>query len=200
MNELFNALLDISKLDAGALAPKLSEFPVAQLLKRIETTFAGVAREKGLDFRVIANDSSVRSDFILLERIVLNLVSNAIRYTSAGGVLVGRRRRADGLRIEVWDTGAGIPQDQHPHIFSEFYRLKKPNHDPGGLGLGLAIIDRLCRLLKHPIDLKSKVGKGSCFSVTVPMVRTRLDATVKPRASVRPSSTALDKRACRRHR
>lgn len=91
MNELFNALLDISKLDAGALAPKLSDFPIAQLLKRIETTFAGVAREKGLDLRVVANDSWVRSDFILLERIVLNLVSNAIRYTAAGGVLVGCR-------------------------------------------------------------------------------------------------------------
>lgn len=194
MNELFNALLDISKLDAGALAPKLSDFPIAQLLKRIETTFAGVAREKGLDLRVVANDSWVRSDFILLERIVLNLVSNAIRYTAAGGVLVGCRRRADGLRIEVWDTGVGIPHDQHQYIFSEFYRLEIPDQDPGGLGLGLAIVDRLCRLLKHPVDLKSELGKGSCFRVTVPLIRAPADAAAKPRAAVRANSTRFDKR------
>ncbi len=193
VNELFNALLDISKLDAGVLVPKLNEFPVAQLLKRIETTFAGVAREKGLDFRVISSDGWVRSDFILLERIVFNLVSNAIRYTSTGGVLVGCRRRGKGLRIEVWDTGAGIPHDQHQYIFSEFYRLEKPDQDPGGLGLGLAIVDRLCRLLKHPVDLKSKLGKGSCFRVTVPLIRALAD-TAKPRTAARPTSVALDKR------
>ncbi len=193
MNELFNALLDISKLDAGVLAPKLSEFPVTQLLKRIENTFAGVAREKGLDLRVVTNDAWVRSDFILLERIVLNLVSNAIRYTSRGGVLIGCRRRGDGLRIEVWDTGAGIPQDQHQYIFSEFYRLEKPDQDPGGLGLGLAIVDRLCRLLKYPVELKSKVEKGSRFSITVPSIRAPVDAA-GPRTVVRPRIIAFDKR------
>jgi signal transduction histidine kinase len=185
MNELFNALLDVSKLDAGVLIPQLTEFPTLQLLKRIETTFAGAAREKGLSFRVVTSGVWVRSDFILLERIVFNLVSNAVRYTAAGGLVVGCRRRNGQLRIEIWDTGNGIPQDQHQRIFGEFYRLSKHDRDQrGGLGLGLAIVDRLCRLLKHPIELKSTLGKGSCFSVAVPMVHARAEV-VKPLVSDR---------------
>jgi len=171
MNELFNALLDISKLDAGVLTPKIVELPIAQLLTRIETTFAGTAREKGLELRIVPSGAWVGSDFILLERIVLNLVSNAIRYTASGRVLVGCRRHGDQLRIEVWDTGSGIPPDQHQHIFSEFYRLANSYHEQSGLGLGLAIVDRLCRLLKHPIEVRSTVDKGSCFSIALPLVR-----------------------------
>src|SRR5437667_6602766 len=113
MNELFNALLDISNLDSGVLIPKITEFPVEQLLKRIETTFAGAAREKGLSLRIVPSNAWARSDFILLERILFNLVSNAVRYTSRGGLVVGCRRGGETLRIEVWDTGVGIPQDQH---------------------------------------------------------------------------------------
>jgi CheY-like chemotaxis protein len=182
MNELFNALLDISKLDAGALAPNLAEFPVAQLLRRIETTFAGAARENGLSLRVVGSSIWVRSDFILLERIVSNLVSNAIRYTTTGRVVVGCRRRGSQLRIEVWDTGVGIPEDQRQHIFGEFYRLDREQR--GGLGLGLAIVDRLCRLLDHPVELISTLGKGSCFSVGVPVVRAPA-RIVQPQASAR---------------
>jgi signal transduction histidine kinase len=193
MNELFNVLLDISKLDAGVMTPTFTEFAVADLLQRIETTFSGVAREKGLDLRIVSSSSWVRSDFVLLERIVLNLVSNAIRYTSAGRVIIGCRRENENLRIEVWDTGSGIPQDQHQHIFSEFYRLDRPHRDAGGLGLGLAIVDRLCRLLKHPVELRSVVGKGSCFSVTVPTAR--VPATmVKPPAALRPRFSASDRK------
>ncbi len=171
MNELFNALLDISKLDAGVLTPNITEFSAAQLLKRVETTFAGAAREKGLSLRVVNSTIWVRSDFILLERIVFNLVSNALRYTNSGRVVVGCRRRGACLCIEVWDTGIGVPPDQHKNIFGEFYRLGEPGHERrAGLGLGLAIVDRLCRLLEHPIRLTSTVGKGSCFSVGVPRV------------------------------
>ncbi len=171
MNELFSALLDVSRLDAGALTPNLTTFPIAQLLDRLETTFDGAAREKGLSLRVVGNSSWVRSDIILLERIVSNLVSNAIRYSTAGGVVVGCRRRGDRLRIEVRDSGPGIPQDQQQNIFCEFYRLKTSDqYQPGGLGLGLAIVDRLCRLLGHSIDVKSTVGKGSCFAIDVPLV------------------------------
>lgn len=173
MNELFNALLDISRLDAGALTPNLTNFPVQQLLKRIETTFAGAAYEKGLSLRIVPSSVWVRSDIILLERILANLVSNAIRYTSAGGVVVGCRRRNGQLCIDVFDTGIGIPQDQQRQVFVEFCRLEKPDESQrGGLGLGLAIVDRLCRLLDHSIELTSTVGKGSCFSVAVSMVRT----------------------------
>lgn len=170
MNELFNALLDISKLDAGVLTPNITSFPIGQILKRVETTLAGAAREKGLSFRVIPNTAWVRSDFILLERIVLNLASNALRYTNKGRVLIGCRFRGDRLRIEVWDTGIGVPQDQQKNIFGEFYRLGDPSGERrAGLGLGLAIVDRLCRLLDHPIKVNSLIGKGSCFSVSVPL-------------------------------
>ena len=126
MNELFNALLDMSKLDAGVLAPDIAEFPVGHLLDRIETTFAAAAREKGLRFSVVPSSAWVRSDAILLERILLNLVSNAIRYTSRGGVIVGCRRRGDSVRIEVWDSGIGLAEDQHRSIFGEFYQVGAP--------------------------------------------------------------------------
>jgi signal transduction histidine kinase/CheY-like chemotaxis protein len=178
MNELFNALLDISKLDAGVLSTDVSDFPIVQLLDRIESTFADAARDKGLSFRLVSSGAWVRSDFILLERILLNLVSNAVRYTVAGGVLVGCQRRGETVRIDVWDSGPGIPEDQRRSIFGEFYRLAGRNTH-GGLGLGLAIVDRLCGLLDHPIGLASAIGTGSRFSITVPAaaVRTQIAAS-----------------------
>ena len=169
MNELFNALLDITKLDAGALRPTIGKFPVAELLGRIGSTFGPVAQEKGLSFRSVPSSVWVRSDPVLLERIVLNLVSNAVRYTNAGGVVVGCRYREDCVRIEVWDGGPGIPPEQQRKIFGEFYRLADAAKiNQAGLGLGLAIVDRLCGLLDHPIELTSTLGKGSRFGVTVP--------------------------------
>lgn len=174
MNELFNALLDISKLDSGVMKPKVTEFPVAQLLKHVETTFADAARENGLSLRVVQCGAWVRSDFILLQRIVFNLVSNAVRYTTHGSVLVGCRKQGGRLRIEILDNGPGIPSDQHQNIFGEFYRLGESDRDRrAGLGLGLAIVERLGRLLNHPINLSSALGKGSCFSVTLPTVAAR---------------------------
>ena len=169
MNELFEALLDMSRLEAGVLEPNLSEFPIERLLKRIESTFANVAREKGLRLGVVPSSAWVRSDFILLERIVLNLASNAVRYTARGGVVIGCRRRGNWLRIDVCDSGAGIPQDQRQHIFGEFYQLGGPDRR-AGLGLGLSIVDRLGRLLEHPVELASRLGKGSRFSMLVPLV------------------------------
>jgi len=177
MNELFNELLDVSKLDSGVLTSNLTQFPAAHLLARLEATFAGSAREKGLSLRVIKSSAWIRSDLILLERILSNLVSNAVRYTTAGTILIGCRKRNGRLHIQVWDTGAGIPQDQHKNVFVEFFRLGKHDNEPrGGLGLGLAIVDRLCRLLDHPIELRSEAGKGSCFSVAVPTVAARIEA------------------------
>src|SRR5262249_6249996 len=143
----------------------------SRLLKRIESTFSGLARENGLRFRVADSRAWIRSDFILLERVLSNLVSNAIRYTAKGAVLVGCRRRGASLRIEVRDSGAGIPMDQQRNIFGEFYQLPDADRDRhGGLGLGLAIVDRLCTLLGHSIELTSQPGEGSRFAVTVPMV------------------------------
>lgn len=182
MNELFNALLDISKLDAGAMTASIAELPVVGVLKRIEATFAAAARDKGLHFSVVTSTAWIRSDAILLERILLNLVSNAVRYTKEGGIVVGCRRSGAQLRIDVCDSGVGIPHDQQRSIFVEFYRGAGSQQGPGeGLGLGLAIVERLCALLEHPISLVSMVGKGTRFSVSVPMVPAMTGALGEPR-------------------
>jgi two-component system, sensor histidine kinase len=181
MNELFGALLDMSKLEAGILEPNPAEFPVARLLERIETTFADAAREKGIRLCVVPSDVWIRSDFILLERILLNLVSNAVRYTERGGVLVGCRRRGERLRIDVCDSGPGIPREQQSDIFREYYQLGSVGSERRrGLGLGLAIVDRLGRLLDHEIELVSRPGRGSRFSVSVPRVAIGRGATEVP--------------------
>jgi signal transduction histidine kinase len=183
MNELFEALLDMSKLDSGLLEPNVSDFPVQPLLTRIETTFTEVARKKGLRLTVVPNSAWVRSDFILLERILLNLVSNGLRYTAQGGVVVGCRRRGGGLRIDVCDSGPGIPEDQQRTIFGEFVQLPSVNPDSrSGRGLGLSIVERLGRLLDHPVTLSSRVGKGSRFSISVPEAVSRGEAAEAPAA------------------
>src|SRR5215472_10031136 len=170
MNELFEALLDMTKLDAGILKPNPTAIPVEHLLALIETTFADAARKKGLRLRVVASEAWVSSDPILLERIMLNLVSNAVRYTECGGVVVGCRHRGPELRIDICDTGAGIPADERQRIFGEFYQLSRRAPDrSGGFGLGLAIVDRLGRLLGHRVELESSPGRGSRFSVSVPL-------------------------------
>jgi signal transduction histidine kinase len=196
MNELFNALLDISKLDAEALSPNLTQFSAGELMDRIETTFAGAAHQKGLSLRVVPSRASIRSDFILLERILLNLVSNAVRYTAHGGVIVGCRPRNATLRIEVWDSGPGILEQERKNVFGEFYRgANSDGEGRGGLGLGLAIVERLCCLLGHPIELESVVGKGSRFAVTVPLVAATpksLPLTMAPQAArLAPSSQLI---------
>jgi signal transduction histidine kinase/CheY-like chemotaxis protein len=176
MDELFNGILHVSKLDAGVLVPNTSEFAIASVFKKIESTFTGMAREKGLSFRVGSSRAWVRSDPILLERILLNLVSNAIQYTRQGGVVLGCRRRGERLHIEVWDSGPGIPEDKRQSIFDEFYRLPGPEHaSHPGLGLGLAIVERLCRLLGSSVELNSVMGKGSVFRIIVPWVAARAE-------------------------
>jgi signal transduction histidine kinase/CheY-like chemotaxis protein len=187
MNELFNALLDISKLDAGVVTPSISDFPLDRLLRRIETTFMVAAHDKGLRLRTVSSRARVRSDFILLERILLNLVSNAVRYTERGGILIGCRHRGDRLRIDVCDSGMGIPEDQRRTIFGEFFQLSNgKRQSAGGLGLGLAIVDRLCGLLGHPIELSSSVGKGTRFSLLAPLASSAALAATSdaPRAEL----------------
>jgi two-component system, sensor histidine kinase len=170
MNELFESLLDMTKLDAGIVEPIPTVLQVQRLFERIETTFGEAARKKGLSLRVVASAVWISSDPILLERVLLNLVSNAVRYTERGGVVVGCRRRGETLRIDVCDTGPGIPGDQRSTIFGEFYQLARSEAGRReGLGLGLAIVDRLCRLLGHRVEVQSHPGRGSRFSVTVPL-------------------------------
>jgi hypothetical protein len=138
----------------------------------------------GLTFHIVHCGAWVRSDFILLERILFNLVANAIRYTNRGKVLIGCRRRKAAVQIEVWDIGRGIPADERKRVFGEFYRLEDSERDgKGGLGLGLAIVDRLCRLLEHHLDLRSQIGRGSCFSVLVPIADAAKQAPALPEKS-----------------
>ena len=192
MTEMFNSLLDISKLDAGILTPKIVGFPIARLLQKIEATFDQLSREKGLRLRVVQTDAWVRSDAMLLERILLNLVSNAVRYTSHGGIIVGCRRRGEMIRIEVCDSGPGIPEDQKRNIFGEFVQLPTPDRDRyGGLGLGLAIVDRLRQLLDHKIELVSTMGRGSRFTILVPAADECV-TSVEPADLILPTAFAAE--------
>jgi two-component system, sensor histidine kinase len=171
MEELFDALLDISRLDAGVVRPRFETFPLASVFERLSFEYGPVAKQKGLSLRVMKTAAYVCTDATLFERIARNLLSNAVRYTDRGGVLLGCRRQDGGVRVEVWDTGRGIPTDKHREIFREFAQIE-PTADPHkGLGLGLAIVERLARLLDHEIHLRSVPGKGSVFSVSVPRGR-----------------------------
>jgi signal transduction histidine kinase len=187
MNELFESLLDMSKLEAGILEPHLTDFPIERVLKRIETTFADAAQQKALRLAVVASAAWVRSDVILFERILMNLVSNAVQYTPRGGVVVGCRRRGGRVRIDVVDSGPGIPEEQQQSIFGEYYRLAATEPDGGGgFGLGLAIVDRLGRLLGHRIELASRPGRGSRFSVYVPLAAEQHTTAEAPVISTLP--------------
>jgi CheY-like chemotaxis protein len=186
----------MSKLEAGILDLNVTDFPVERLMTRMETTFAGAAREKGLRLRVVPSRAWIRSDFVLLERIVLNLVSNAVRYTNRGGVVIGARRRGERLRLDVWDSGLGVPEDHQENIFREFYQVAGPEPGRrGGLGLGLAIVDRLSGLLEHSVELKSRPGRGSRFSVWAPLAarrpRSAAEAPVAPGAIANPLAGKL---------
>jgi CheY-like chemotaxis protein len=139
------------------------------LMERVRVEYEPVARQKGLTLFVARNSLFVRSDPVLLERIMRNLIANAVRYTDRGRVILGARRATESVRIEVWDSGRGIPKDKHREIFQEFRQLDNPERDRRkGLGLGLAIVERLVRLLDHTLELRSQLGKGSVFTVTLP--------------------------------
>jgi len=169
MEVLFNSLLDISRLDAGVIEAAPVHFPLQRLFDDLYSLFAPIAAEKGLRFRIRPCQTFLYSDPLLLERILNNLVSNAIRHSDDGGVLIGCRRLGDTVRIGVWDTGRGIPENQRQAIFQEFMQLHNPERDRRkGLGLGLAIVKRLGLLLGHRIDMRSQPGRGSCFSIDVP--------------------------------
>tara|TARA_R110001583_G_scaffold195551_1_gene376005 strand:+ start:15496 stop:17607 length:2112 start_codon:yes stop_codon:yes gene_type:complete len=163
---LLSALLDVSRLEAGDIKPHIEDFPVNDVLLRVFRAFKPRAAQKELNFKFLYSDAIVRSDPVLLERIVANFVSNALRYTSIGGILVGCRRRGDKISIEVLDTGCGFPDEQSKAIFEDFHQLDNKERDRGkGLGLGLAIVKRLSESLSHQIECDSVVGKGSRFAV-----------------------------------
>ncbi len=165
--EIIEALLDISKLDAGRAAFDLQPLPLSQVLASLANEMSPAAAAKGLKLTVVTSSLSVVSDSMFFRRILQNLISNAIRYTDTGHVLVGVRRREGKARIEVHDTGCGIKPEDQDRIFQEFARLEPSNSGANGLGLGLAIVDRACASMGHRLDLVSTPGKGSCFAVEV---------------------------------
>jgi len=188
METLFSSLLDISKLDSKAVQVDLQMVDIQKLFDFIELNYQPIAMEKGLTLRVARCRYVVRTDPVLLESILRNLVSNAIRYTERGTVLLGCRREGDAIRLLVHDTGVGIPVQFQPYIFDEFYQIEDSGRAHGnGLGLGLSIVRRSAALLGLPLTLASRVGAGSAFGVTVPVVRH-----VAPHAS--PASIAGDGR------
>ncbi|HEY9453567.1 MAG TPA: PAS domain-containing hybrid sensor histidine kinase/response regulator [Bradyrhizobium sp.] len=171
IEEILGALLDISRLDAGAMAISISSFKMADLMRSLEIEFAPIARAKGLELTFVPCSLPAESDRSLLRRLLQNFISNAIKYTPRGRVLVGCRRHGQSLRIGVYDTGVGIPVTKRGEIFKEFHRLEQGARIARGLGLGLSIVERLARVLNHGISIDANASGGSVFSVTVPVAK-----------------------------
>src|SRR5262249_46436050 len=169
VEEIIGALLDTSRLDTGALKPEIARFRVDEVLRQLELEFAPLAWEKGLRPVFVPCSPTVRSGRRLLRRLLENLVSNAVKYTTQGRVVVGCRRRGANLRVDIYDTGIGIPRSKQRIVFTEFHRLDQGAKIARGLGLGLSIVERIARVLDHKVDLKSAPGRGSHFSVEVPL-------------------------------
>jgi signal transduction histidine kinase len=171
MDNLFNTILDLSKLDSGAVRPAIASVPLRAVLDPIEVHFAPHAASKQLALKVFPSRAIIRTDAALLERVLRNLVSNAIKYTSRGGVIVGCRRRGERLAIGVWDTGAGIAPEDLERVFEEYFQVgDRPRDRSEGLGLGLSIVRRLARLLDSEAKVVSALGRGSWFGLEIPFV------------------------------
>jgi len=178
VESILGAVLDISRLDTGAMKPQVSSFPLNDVLRRIETDFLPVAADGKVQLKVLPTSVVVRSDPNLLRRLIQNLVSNAIKYSHHGRVLVGVRHRGDKVSVQVVDTGIGIPTGSLKTVFNEFTRLDEGIRTAAGLGLGLSIVDRISRVLDHPVHLSSVAGKGSDFRVEIP-VETNINRVLK---------------------
>ena len=168
VENILEALLDISKLDSGRASFNIGAVSLGVILDQLRDEFSPVAAQKKLDLRFVKTNAVVQSDATYLRRILQNLIGNALRYTEAGKVLVGVRQNKSSVRVEVWDTGPGIPDDKQNIIFGEFQRLNASASAAEGMGLGLAIVERACSLLNHPLRVESKVGVGTGFLVEIP--------------------------------
>jgi Na+/proline symporter/CheY-like chemotaxis protein len=182
VEHLLGELLEVSKLDSGVTTPRLTAFPLADVLNPLAEEFALLAHQHGLELRPIRCSAWVHSDPALLRRILQNLLANAVRYTPEGRILLGCRRRGADLTVEVWDTGPGIPEDKLREVFVEFRRLDHGENRGQGLGLGLAIVERLAGLMGHAVTVRSRPGCGSGFAVRVPRA--------PPAAAARPAARA----------
>jgi signal transduction histidine kinase/CheY-like chemotaxis protein len=191
VDELLTALLDISKLDAGVVPPLPCAFRLSDVLNAVGDEFRMIAGRKGLPLRVFPRSAVVRSDPLLLSRILRNLVSNAIRYTQHGGILLGALDHADGMLVGVWDTGIGIPPHQQAEIFEEFRRLPQArDRNDGGMGLGLAIVQRISRMLGHRLVVRSVPGRGSLFGIVVPRSAAPPVSLMRGRQTTQPPPAA----------
>ena len=209
MDGLFTALLDISRLDAGVVAVQRRPFAIQSTLDRVCRDYLHEAQAKGVSLVCKDCAAIVETDPVLVERILRNLVSNAVRYTDRGRVVVGCRRRGAAISVQVWDTGIGIPQRPAGRVFQEYYQLGNPERDRAkGLGLGLAIVRRLTDLLGCELKLRSEPGKGSCFEVAIPLAKEPASAEDEPRPAIRAarrpagssSSSTTSRRSARRCR
>ncbi|WP_299199732.1 NahK/ErcS family hybrid sensor histidine kinase/response regulator [uncultured Amphritea sp.] len=183
--ELLSDLLDISRLDQNAVQPDLTSIPLNYLFRMLQVEFQPVAEQRSVSLRVLGSGLNIRSDSRLLMRVLRNFLSNAFRYTPAGRVLLGVRRRGDHLELQVWDTGPGIPEDKLEDIFKEFQQIDH-QYQTGrkGVGLGLAIVERIAGMLDHPIRISSRPGKGTMFSVSVPVSSDTVEAILQPQQMV----------------
>ena len=179
MTDMLNSLLDINRLESGIVAATTSDFPVDEVLDSLAADFADAVAAKGLKWRLVPSSIRIRSDKRMLQEMIRNLLSNALRYTERGTILLGCRRGDGRARIQVWDSGVGIMGEHLPRIFEEHYQVAD-SAQLGGFGLGLAIVRRLAKLLGHEIDVRSTPGKGSTFSVEVPVAPPTAGAAACP--------------------
>lgn len=168
MDDILGSLLQVGQLDGGKIVPRETHFQLHQVFERMRIEFAPQAQAKDLCLRVVPSHSTITSDRALLERILSNYLANALKFTNAGSILLGARRRGNFFEIEVHDTGCGVPEDQLDLIFEEFYQVSDSRIRGKGLGLGLNIVHRLAEILQHPVRVRSHLGHGSVFSVIVP--------------------------------
>jgi Na+/proline symporter/signal transduction histidine kinase len=175
VEEILKALVDISRMDSGRLEPEIDAVCLDDVLDRLRVEFEPIAKDKGLSLCVVSSTAWVRTDEKLLRRILQNLIGNAIKYTSRGRVLLGARRRQSRIELQVYDTGPGIPADKTEEIFKEFKRLDETAGSARGIGLGLSIVERIGRVLSHPITVRSELGRGACFTVSLPPAAARTD-------------------------
>lgn len=190
--ELLSAMLDVSVLSAGTITPKITSFPLQPSLIRLMAEFQEQAANHNIALLLVETKAVAKTDRVLLERILRNLLTNAIRYTPEGCIMVGCRRRRTGIEIQVYDTGVGIAEDKHALIFEDFYQVGNPERNQAhGLGLGLGIVARTARLLGHRLAMRSVPGRGSMFSITVPAAT---GAETEPDAKITAARSASDRR------
>jgi PAS domain S-box-containing protein len=182
MSSMLSSLLDVNQLESGNLCPSKSEFALNEIFDTVTIDFVRTVEEKGLRWRLVRSAVMVQSDRRMLGEMLRNLLSNAIRYTDGGKILLGCRRSGDKIRVEVWDSGVGIGQDQLPYIFEEYFQGAE-GVQRGGFGLGLAIVKRLADILDHRVDVRSTPGKGTSFSIEVPLAQTRVKILELPQTA-----------------